>query len=361
MSKLTLLILFGGRSSEYEVSLISASSILKNADREKYDLISVGITKSGDWYLYDGSIDAIRDGSWCADTSKLKQAAISPSVSDSSLLIFGENGVEKLHIDVIFPVMHGAYSEDGTLQGLLQMSGIPFVGCKTATSAIGMDKAYTKMVLRAVGIPQAKSCTIVAEAVQNPKKLYETVEQLGSYPLFVKPANAGSSVGASKVNSRDKLIKAIEAAGKVDNKIIVEEFVKGKECEVAVMGSRKYITSTVGQIVPTVEFYDYDAKYAADSETTYNIPADILPETREAIRKTAIRICSVLGVEGLSRVDFFVRKVGGREEFLFNEINTLPGFTEISMFPKLFIAGGMSYAGIIDRLVDLALGKDVLN
>lgn len=362
MEKLKLLILFGGRSTEYEVSLLSAYSILKNADREKYDILTVGITKEGDWYYYDGPIEAIRDGSWCADTAGMPSAAVSPSVSDHALLVFGADGVIKLRVDVIFPVMHGAYSEDGTLQGLLQLSGIPFVGCKCCASAIGMDKAYTKLLLRSIGVPQAKSIVIRASAINTEyDQILERCENIGPYPLFVKPANAGSSVGASKVSSRKQLLPALKEAAKYDGKLLIEEFVKGKECEVAVIGKARFTASTVGQIVPGSDFYDYDTKYSAGSTATYNIPADIELDTRNAIRRTAIQICSVLGVEGLSRVDFFVRKVGGREEFLFNEINTLPGFTEISMFPKLFVNDGMTYSELIDRLIALALGKDALN
>ena len=362
MEKLNLLVLFGGKSAEYEVSLVSASSIIRNADTEKYNLITVGITKDGDWYLYDGDTDSIRNGGWCADTSSLEPAMISSSMSDHSLIIFKKDGgVEKKHIDVIFPVMHGAYSEDGTLQGLLQMSGIPFVGCKCTTSAIGMDKGYTKMILKGVGIHMARSIVINAAMLERGfPQILERCEQMSPYPLFVKPANAGSSVGASKVTARDRLLPAMYEAAKYDSKIVVEEFIKGKECEVAVMGKKNFIASTVGEIVPGSEFYDYDTKYSSGSTASYNIPASIREDTQMTIRRTAIQICSVLGVEGLSRVDFFVRKRGQEEEVIFNEINTLPGFTEISMYPKLFMHDGMTYAGIIDRLVNIALGKDEL-
>ena len=368
MEKITLLILFGGKSTEYEVSLISASSIIENADREKYDIITVGITKAGDWYLYEGGTAAIRDGSWCADTSKLSHAAISPSMSDKALLVMdgeklrkihGEK-LRKIHVDVVFPVMHGAYSEDGTLQGVLQMSGIPFVGCGCETSAICMDKGTTKLVLKNFGIPQAHSIIVNAAAMRdNLDMIIAGCEKISAYPLFVKPANAGSSVGASKALYRDSLVKALENAAKYDSKIIVEEYIKGKECEVAVMGNTHFKVSTVGQIVPGSEFYDYSTKYSSESPATYNIPAEISPESTETIKKMAPRIAAILGVKGLSRVDFFVRKVGAREEVIFNEINTLPGFTEISMYPKLFMNDGMTYSEIIDRLVDLALGKEL--
>lgn len=362
MEKLNLLILFGGKSNEYEVSLVSASSIIKNADSEKYNIFTVGITKDGDWFNYTGSPDAIRSGEWCADTSSLEKAALSPSVSDGSLLIFGKDGSYRSQpIDVIFPVMHGAFSEDGTLQGLLQMSGIPFVGCKCCTSAIGMDKGFTKMILKNVGIHMAQSIVVNAAMLEKGyPQILDRAEQLSPYPLFVKPANAGSSVGASKVTARDRLLPALHKAAQYDSKIVIEEFVKGKECEVAVMGKKGYITSTVGQIVPGSDFYDYDTKYSPDSNAKYLIPADIKEETQLVIRRMAMQICSVLGVEGLARVDFFVRRAAGQEEVIFNEINTMPGFTEISMYPKLFMHDGMSYAEIIDRLVNLALGKDDL-
>lgn len=362
MNKLKLLILFGGRSSEYEVSLVSASSIIKNADPEKYDLTLVGITKNGDWYLCESDPESIKNGAWCENHESLCPSMLSPSVNDHSLIIFNKDGsFEKKPIDVVFPVMHGAYSEDGTLQGLLQMSDIPFVGCKCAASAIGMDKGFTKMLLKNVGIKMA--CSIVVNAVMletNLAQILDRCEQISSYPLFVKPANAGSSVGASKAGDRDQLVKAMYSAAEHDDKIVVEEYIDGKECEVAVMGSRRFIASTVGQIDPGSEFYDYETKYGSASSATYSIPANIRPETAEAIRRTAIQICSVLGVDGLSRVDFFVRK-NGTEEIIFNEINTLPGFTEISMYPKLFMHDGMTYSKIIDRLIALALGKDELS
>lgn len=360
MEKLTLLILFGGKSGEYEVSLSSAASILKNVDREKYVVETVGITKNGDWYYYNGDIESIKDGSWCADTARLCRAMISPSVSESSLYILPQDGSapRSVHIDVVFPVMHGANAEDGTLQGLLQISGIPFVGCKCTASAIGMDKSFTKMLLKGFEIPMAKSLIVRADAFDaNEKAIISRCENIGPYPLFVKPANAGSSVGAAKAKDRAGLKEAIHEAGKVDSKVLIEEYISGKEVEVAVIGNQKFYASTVGQIIPGSEFYSYDAKYSADSSSDYKIPASIRPETAAEIRGYAQQICSILGVEGLSRVDFFVRRHGAREEIIFNEINTLPGFTEISMYPKLLMHDTFTYAEIIDTLIDLALGK----
>ena len=358
MEKTRLLILFGGKSSEYEVSLVSASSIIKNADPEKYDLITVGITKDGKWFRYQGDTASIKNGSWV--NADLEPAMI--SMNEHALIVFKpDGGCEKLPVDVVFPVMHGAFSEDGTLQGLLAMSGIPFVGCGCATSAIGMDKGFTKMVLKNAGVPMARSLVVNAPMLDsNFEQIRARIEQMSGYPLFVKPANAGSSVGASKVALRDELLPALKEAAKFDSKLIVEEFIKGKECEVAIMGRKRYIASTVGEIVPGSTFYDYDTKYSADSTASYNIPAHIGEETQEHIRMAAMRICSLLGVTGLSRVDFFVRQNGSEEEIIFNEINTMPGFTEISMYPKLFVHDGMTYPEIIDRLVGIALGKDEL-
>ncbi len=359
MSKPTLLVLFGGKSTEYEVSLISAHSILSNVNRGKYDVVTVGITKSGDWYLFEGDISNIKDGTWCADTSLLKKAAISPSPSDKGLYVFDENGTTLVHIDVIFPVMHGAHSEDGTLQGLIQLSGIPFVGCDCATSAIAMDKGYTKLVLNNFDIPQAK-CKIILrdDLISNLAATLDECETLGKYPLFVKPANAGSSVGASKAPDRAALEAALTLAAEHDTRIIVEEYIKGKEVEVAVIGNREYIASTPGQINPGAEFYDYDAKYSADSNSSCLIPADIKPETAEKVREYAVKICAALGVTGLSRVDFFVSARCGKERIIFNEINTLPGFTQISMYPKLLMHDGRSYPEIIDDLIALAMKKE---
>ena len=363
MNKINLLVLFGGKSTEYEVSLISAHSILTNINKENYSITTVGITKDGDWYLYDGDLDAIKSGEWCHSTDSMERAVLSASPSDSALLIIGKDGsTRKQHIDVIFPVMHGANSEDGTLQGLMKLSGIPFVGCGCTTSAIGMDKGFTKLVLNNFDIPQAK-CKIVLrnDFSLRRKAVLDACETLGDYPLFVKPANAGSSVGASKANDRASLEASIELAAKHDEKIIVEEYINGKEVEVAVIGNRDHVASTCGQINPGSEFYDYDAKYSADSNSSAIIPADISWETMLDIRAYAVKICSILGVRGLSRVDFFVCNENGKEKIVFNEINTLPGFTQISMYPKLMVNDGMSYSQLIDTLISLALEKEDVN
>lgn len=364
MNKQTVLCLFGGKSSEYEVSLISAYSILTNIDREKYNVLTVGITKSGDWYYYDGDLEDIKNGSWCRDVSTLKKAILSPSFSDKSLMIISGESVEKIHVDVVFPIMHGANAEDGTLQGLLKLSGIPFVGCGCAASAVGMDKGFTKLIVHHYGIPQAR-CEIIDSfrLVKDIDSVVDACERLSCYPLFVKPANAGSSVGASKAHNRSELVGALKLASEHDKKIIVEEYIKGKEVEVAVMGNvscgeTAYITSSCGCINPGAEFYDYDAKYSANSDSSCTIPADIKPETAKKIQDYAKIICSALGVTGLSRVDFFVYEETGEEKIIFNEINTLPGFTTISMYPKLFIHYGMTYPEIIDRLINLALSKE---
>lgn len=361
MAKPTLLCLFGGKSSEYEVSLVSAHSILSNIDNEKYNIVTVGITKQGDWYLYTGDIAGIKDGSWCSNPGLLKKAVLSPSPSDSALIVLSDSDSkpEYIHIDVIFPIMHGANAEDGTLQGLLKLSGIPFVGCGCVTSAIGMDKGYTKLVLNNFGIPQAK-CKIILknDYAARPEKILDICEEIGSYPLFVKPANAGSSVGASKASDRKALASAITAAALHDHKIIVEEYINGKEVEVAVIGNDNHVASTCGQINPGSEFYDYDAKYSADSNSSCLIPADIAWETMLDIRAYAVKICSVLGVRGLSRVDFFVCDDNGKERIIFNEINTLPGFTQISMYPKLMVNDGMSYTQLIDALITLAMEQE---
>lgn len=362
MTKPTVLCLFGGKSSEYEVSLNSAYSILSNIDREKYNVITVGITKDGDWCYYDGSIENIPSGTWLSHP--LKRAVLSPSPSDKALFVLSGDRVEKIPVDVIFPVMHGANAEDGTLQGLMQLSGIPYVGCGCVTSAIAMDKGFTKLVVSHYGIPQAKSDIIPKFRLEKDiDGVIEACEAVSEYPLFVKPANAGSSVGASKAKNRDELISALNLAAEHDTKIIVEEYIKGKEVEIAVignepMGADAYIASTPGNIDPGAEFYDYDAKYSAASTSSATIPADISPETAKKAQRYAKIICSALGVTGLSRVDFFVCETDGEEKIIFNEINTLPGFTTISMYPKLLIHDGMSYPEIIDRLIALAVKKE---
>ncbi len=346
MNKISVCCLFGGVSTEHKVSLSSVTSVLKNIDREKYDPIMLGITMSGRWLLYEGPIEKIASGEWERNGEHLTDAWISPSRVEKC--IYTADG-RKLHIDVVFPVMHGAGCEDGTLQGLLTLSGIPYVGPDCEASAICMDKAATKIILSAHGIPQAKAVTTTRTQIKSDiKQVVARCEEM-DYPLFVKPSRSGSSIGVFKVKNSLELADALYEACVFDKTVLIEEYIRGSEIEVAVMGNEDPIASVCGEIDPGSEFYDYNTKYVSDS-AGYYIPARIDEISAKKVREYAVEIYKILGCRGLSRVDFFVG-----DRIIFNEINTLPGFTSISMFPKLFMHGGMSYTEIIDRLITLAM------
>ncbi len=344
-----LLVIFGGASSEYGVSLISSSSVLRNIPRDKYNVYMLGITKDGGWYYYDGNIDDIEADKWY-EKAHTKKALISPDRDDKALLIFDENGVEKLPIDVIFPVLHGKNGEDGTIQGLFELSGIPYVGCSHLSSAMCMDKAVTNTLCDAAAIAQARWAAFTKSEYESGSVDLQKIAEYLSYPIFVKPANAGSSVGISKAHNFGELQAALQVAFDNDYKAVLEESIVGREIECAVMGNENPVASPVGEILPAAEFYDYDAKYN-DNSTGLKIPADLDKETADKIRETAIKAYKALGCTGLSRVDFFL----GRDKTIYiNELNTLPGFTKISMFPKLFTEAGFAYSEIIDNLIKLA-------
>lgn len=350
MRKLSVCVLFGGVSPEHEVSLRSAESVLNNLDKEKYNIFPVGITKSGEWILYGGEdYGALPGGEWLR-CEKNRRATISP-VRGQGLLNFEGDCVVREHIDVVFPVLHGENGEDGSVQGLLQLAGIPYVGPNVAASATCMDKTLTKLVADRAGIRQADWRLVTAQETEN-EAVTESLEAAFAYPMFVKPAGTGSSVGVAKVKNREALRIALQNAAKFDKKILVEEFINGREIEVAVLGNDAPAASVCGEIDSGTEFYDYDAKYLSDCARLY-IPARIDEETAERVRDTAVRVYGAMGCRGLSRVDFFVTY--DKNEIVFNEINTLPGFTSISMYPKLFAASGIPYAELLDDLIGLAL------
>lgn len=352
MNKLNVCVLFGGVSPEHEVSLRSAESVLNHLDTEKYQIFPVGITKQGQWILF-GSDDysMLPGGSW-QDHPDNCSAAISP-VREQGLLCFKSAGVSCVHIDVVFPVLHGENGEDGSVQGLLQLAGIPYVGPHISSSAVAMDKTLTKLVMDKAGIPQAAWQLVrSSELAHRMETILDTVEAQFAYPVFVKPAGTGSSVGVSKAADRTALSNALLHAGRYDEKILVEEYIAGAEIEVAVMGNESPIASICGEIDSGAEFYDYDAKYVTDTSVAY-IPARISESTAEQVREYAVKAYSAIGCQGLSRVDFFV--TFDNERIVFNEINTLPGFTSISMYPKLFEASGIAYGQLIDRLLEYAM------
>lgn len=352
MKKWNVCILFGGISPEHEVSLRSAESVLNNIDKEKYNLFPVGITREGDWILFGGSDYAmLPSGAWQSHPDN-RRALLSP-VRGHGLLSFEGDSVVRQRIDVVFPVLHGENGEDGAMQGLMQMAGIPCVGPNVAASAVAMDKTLTKLVVDNAGVPQAAWQLVRSGELENRmENTLDALELRFRYPMFVKPAGTGSSVGVSKVADRDALRAALLAAGKYDRKILVEEFIHGREIEVAVMGNDNPVASICGEIDSGVEFYDYDAKYITNTSTAY-VPARIPEDVQETVREAAVKVYSAIGCQGLSRVDFFVTYEENR--VVFNEINTLPGFTSISMYPKLFAASGVPYSALIDRLLELAV------
>ena len=350
--KKQLVVLFGGHSSEYEVSLVSAYAVLTNTDTEKYDILPVGITKDGLWLAYTGDYADIPTNKWCENPDSLPRVTVDLTPNAQSFLLRAKDGttLSRLRADVVFPVLHGAYGEDGAVQGLLELAGIPFVGCGHASSAVCMDKTFTKRIIAALGLKQADY--VVALRTDDTEAVIAEAEKVCGYPMFVKPARAGSSVGVSKAKDAEQLRRALEIAFREDEKIMIEETIVGMEIETAVLqeGDR-YTVADVAEILAGAEFYDYDAKYNS-TESSYCLPARLPKEIRDEVRARAEKIFRTLDCRTLARVDFFCRPSG---EIVFNEINTLPGFTPISMYPKLLMALGMSYAELIDRLLCSAM------
>lgn len=349
MDKKNLLVLFGGQSSEHDVSCMSAQNIIKNVDTEAYVLYLVGITKDGHWVLAE-NIDRIADGSW----EKSETAAVlSPDATTKCMYFLKDGSVETVKIDAVFPVLHGLYGEDGTVQGIFELAGIPYVGCGVLASAVSMDKIYTKIIVDSLGIRQAEFVGIRRHELEDMEAAVAKVEKKLSYPVFVKPSCAGSSVGVNKATDREALVSALLEASKHDSKILVEETITGRELECAVFGTEKEVmASGVGEILAANEFYDFDAKYINAESKTETAP--VLPEgVEEEIRRDAQAIFRAVNGFGLSRVDFFYDEKG----VVFNEINTLPGFTAISMYPMLWEKQGMDKKELVKRLLDAAFER----
>lgn len=349
MPKPKLGILFGGNSTEHEVSRMSATSVIRNAPTDRFELVLIGIAKDGRWFHYTGPVEEILGGSWQQE-QWTTPGFISPDSGVHGLVLLDGKGTT-IRLDAVFPVLHGKNGEDGTIQGLLDLACIPYVGCDLISSANCMDKAVAKTLFTAAGIPNAN--WVEARSTGDRQEIARQVAALG-YPVFVKPANSGSSVGVSRAGDEAALFAALDEAFRFDTKAVIEETVIGQEVECAVMGNNEPIASeATGEIVPRHEFYDYEGKYLDDSTDLY-IPARIAPELAQKVRQMAVKAYSVLGCSGLSRVDFFVCADG---RVLLNEINTLPGFTNISMYPKLFMASGMTYPQLVERLIDYALER----
>ncbi len=358
MGKQNIAVIFGGQSSEHDISCISVQTVAKAINQNAYDITYIGITKEGCWLLAP-SLESIADGSWVESTVS---AIISPDATKKEIVMTDANGVTTKHIDVIFPVMHGMYGEDGTIQGLFEMAQIPYVGCGVLASAAGMDKVYTKIIVDDLGINQAEYVLVRAADVEKAEidssymdAQVARVEEKLDYPVFIKPSKAGSSQGVSKAHDRGELVEGLKIAAKHDTKILVERNIIGREVECAVLGSASDVSASgVGEILAAAEFYDFDAKYTnAESKT---VISPVLPEGKtEEIREAAKAIFAALDGYGLSRVDFFLEKE--TNQIVFNEINTLPGFTSISMYPMLWKAQGMDIEELVEKQIQLAFER----
>lgn len=351
--KKNIVVIFGGNSSEHQVSCVSSQTIIKNIDTDLYEVILVGITREGKWLFVDNA-EELKQDTW-RETGK--KAILSPDAEAKELLVFEEDGVRSIKVDVIFPVLHGPNGEDGTIQGLFELARIPYVGCGVLASAVSMDKFYTKIVVDHIGgIRQAQFVGVHRADLKEMDRVVAEVEAKLSYPVFVKPSCAGSSNGVSKAKDREALIAALQLAAEHDSKILVEETINGREVECAVLGNEDVKASGIGEVLAAGEdgFYTYDSKYNNAESQTVTDPE--LPEgVAEQIRTAAVRIFKAVSGSGLSRVDFFVEH--GTNDVVFNEINTLPGFTSISMYPMLWAARGLDTKTLVNQLISDCLGR----
>ena len=353
MNKLKLGVVFGGMSTEHDVSIVSATSVIESLNKEKYDIYPIYIDENGNWFKYT------------KDVNKIKIMKITEKISELEAII---NPIEVLkNLDVIFPILHGLYGEDGTIQGLFELCQIPYVGCKVLASSVSMDKAYTKILFEKAGLNQVKYEYIKKieekdtykyinknfdEEEMNLEEVAKKIMNNLKFPVFIKPSNSGSSVGIKKAKNKEELKEAIEFAGKFDKKILIEEGIDAREIECAVLETENVIASCIGEIMPAEEFYSYDAKYS-NSESKTLIPADISKEIEDLIKKQAIKAFNAVDGKGLARVDFFIEKETSK--IFINEINTMPGFTNISMYPKLWEASGIKYSLLLDDIIEGAL------
>lgn len=353
MTKKKVGIIFGGKSAEHEVSLQSAKNIVDAIDKDKYDAVLIGIDKQGKWHLNDPS-------SYLLNAENPKLIRLNKS-NDHVAIVPGKSGEQLIHeanaatleqLDAIFPIVHGTLGEDGSLQGMLRIADLPFVGASVLGSSICMDKEIAKRLLEAAGIHVAKGFAFKRSKKDN--IIYEDIAgQIGT-PMFIKPANQGSSVGVSKVSTKEEFVKGVEMAFQYDHKVIIEEGLNGREIECSVLGNSDPIASLPGEILPNTEFYSYESKYIDETGAELAIPASLSDEMVKKVQQTAVHAFEALQCEGLARVDFFLTEQG---EVYVNEINTLPGFTRISMYPKLWEVSGISYPDLIDRLIQLAIER----
>lgn len=345
MSKLTAAVIFGGQSSEHIVSCMSAANVIEHIDRTRYDVLLIGITQDGHWIKTE-SLEDVKSGTW--REGKIS-ALISPDATKKSIILMDGDKVKEVRVDIVFPILHGLYGEDGTIQGLLELARIPYVGCGVLASAVSMDKLYTKIIVSDLGIRQAEYEAVYREELEAMEQVADRIEKHFTYPVFIKPSNAGSSRGISKAGNRDELKEGLAEAARHDRKILVEETIVGREVECAVFGggTHRPEASGVGEILAAADFYDFDAKYFNEDSRTVTDP--VLPDGAAGrVRQAAVDIFRAVDGYGLARVDFFVKDNG---EVVFNEINTMPGFTAISMYPMLWEAKGIGKKQLVEMLL----------
>lgn len=353
MPKLNLAVFFGGRSGEHEVSLMSARSVIEALNKEKYEVYQIGITHDGAWLTGEAALTAFEQ----AETGSLKPAAMFPDPGDGSLHIRTEvGGFEMLtEVDVAFPVLHGPFGEDGTIQGFFEMADVPYVGAGVLASAVAMDKGLFKWLMRAHGLPVLDFAVFAGHQLEGDMEaVLQRAESTFEYPMFVKPANLGSSVGISKATGRADLLEGLMEAAQYDRRVLVEQGIEAREIEVSVLGNEAPEASMPGEIVPSDEFYSYRAKYI-DDRSELHIPAPLDPETTEEARRIAVEAYKAIDGAGMARVDLLLDKRS--ERIYLNEINTIPGFTRISMYPKLWEASGIPYPELMDRLIELGQAR----
>ncbi|MEJ5239790.1 MAG: D-alanine--D-alanine ligase family protein [Anaerolineales bacterium] len=353
MTKLRVLVLFGGRSGEHEVSLISARSVLSVLDRARYEVIEVGITHEGEWLGGEGALEAFEKG----EHSRLEPVTIFPQPGRRGLFALrGDRWVRVSEVDVVFPVLHGTFGEDGTLQGLLEMAEVAYVGAGVVGSAVGMDKGVFKHVMRARGIPVVDWMVVTRREIETQiEEVVARAEALSAYPLFTKPANLGSSVGVTRCQNRADLVRGLREAARYDRRVLIEHGIpQAREIEVSVLGNDQPQASIAGEIIPSREFYSYEAKYL-DGTSGLLIPAPLDAEQMARVQQLALEAYRAVDCAGMARVDFLMDRHSG--EIYLNEINTIPGFTSISMYPKLWEASGLPYPQLVDRLIELALER----
>jgi D-alanine-D-alanine ligase len=354
-------LIFGGKSGEHEVSLASAQSVAASMDREKYEIVFLGVAKDGRWIMGSSALKRLAAASPTPLLSPGLEALGNGGESETANTMelvpgSGQTASPLSSLDVAFPLVHGPFGEDGTIQGLLELADIPYVGAGVAASAIGMDKALMKSIFSAHKLPQVDWMMILRRDWESkPEETIRSIESAFGYPCFIKPANLGSSVGVTKAHNWDELAQALATAAQFDRKLIAERAVDAREIECSVLGNDEPVAAIPGEVVPMREFYDYAAKYAGDAGTELKVPADLTPELVRTIQEIAVRAFQAIDGSGLARVDFFLERVTNR--VLVNEINTIPGFTSVSMYPRMWAKTGLSYPALIDRLIQLALDR----